>query len=195
MGIIAKLFSSLFGGGRNVIAETAGVFRENAEAGAVRSAEYNQAALAQYAAEYAPRNNRTWFDSLVDGLNRLVRPVITLSVLGVIPATMMWPEEMAVAFAALALLPAGYWALVSIITSFYYGGRMQIKAQDFTKSINDAVARAPLMIENMRRLRNELTPGEAEDDSDDMAVELSTPEPDTENRAISEWREEQGQSQ
>lgn len=39
MGIIAKLFSSLFGGGRNVIAETAGVFRENAEAGAVRSAE------------------------------------------------------------------------------------------------------------------------------------------------------------
>ena len=52
MGLIGKIFFGLFGGGRNVIAETAGVLRENSEAGAQRQAEYAQAALAQYAAEF-----------------------------------------------------------------------------------------------------------------------------------------------
>ena len=49
---------------------------------------------------------------------------------------MIWPEGAAVAFAALALLPAGYWALVTVIIGFYFGGRMQLKAQDFQNPCN-----------------------------------------------------------
>jgi len=188
MGVISKALSVLFGGGRNVATEVAGIFRENAERTAARDHEYNSAALAQYAAEFHARQNRTLFDSLVDGLNRLARPLITLTALGVIPAVVIWPEELAVAFSALALLPTGYWALVSIIIGFYYGGRMQIKAQNFERSVTEAAARAPQVIENMRRLRNELSPGEAVDDSPELVTEIVTDLPTTENQAVLDWR-------
>ncbi|QAX31321.1 3TM-type holin [Leisingera sp. NJS204] len=178
------LIQWLFGGGAKqiggVIEQVGGVFRPNAEASAARAHEADAAALSQYAAEFQVRQQRTWFDSLMDGLNRMVRPVITLTVLGVIPAVMLWPEQMAVAFAALALLPTGYWALVSVITGFYYGGRMQLKAQDFTRSVSDAVARAPQVIENMRRLRDHLTPGEAKN--------FETIPSCAENAAVAAWR-------
>ena len=47
MGLIDGLFGLLFGGGRNVIRETAEVFRVNAESDASREAAYRAAALAQ----------------------------------------------------------------------------------------------------------------------------------------------------
>ncbi|MEM7295815.1 MAG: 3TM-type holin [Pseudomonadota bacterium] len=185
------LLKWLFGGGArqvgSVVEQVGGVFRPNAEAAAARAHAYDNAALSQYAAEFHPRQSRTWFDSLVDGLNRLARPVITASVLGIIPAVMLWPEKAAIAFASLALLPTGYWALVSIIIGFYYGGRMQIKAQDFERSVSEAVARAPAVIENIQRLRDHLTPEEAADDDPELAVELSGELPTTDNRAVADW--------
>ena len=96
-------------------------------------------------------------DGLVDGLNRLVRPVITFGLLGILPAVVIWPEGAAVAFAALALLPAGYWALVTVIIGFYFGGRMQLKAQNFQKSVQSAADRAPEVIANIKRVRTELS--------------------------------------
>ena len=64
-------------------------------------------------------------------LNRLVRPMITFGLLGILPAVIIWSERATIAFAALPLLPAGYWALVTVIIRFYFGGRMQLKVQDF----------------------------------------------------------------
>jgi hypothetical protein len=77
--------------------------------------------------------------------------------LGILPAVVIWPEGAAVAFAALALLPAGYWALVTVTIGFYFGGRMQLKAQDFQKSVQSAADRAPEVIANIKRLRTELS--------------------------------------
>jgi hypothetical protein len=133
------------------------VFKPNAEASEARGHAYDGAALAQYAAEFAhPR--RGWFDGLVDGLNRLVRLVITFGLLGILPAVVIWPEGAAIAFAALALLPAGYWALVTVIIGSYFGGRMQLKAQDFQKSVQSAADRAPEVIANIKRLRTASPP-------------------------------------
>lgn len=189
MGMIAKLAGFFFGGGRNVIAQTAEVFRPNAEAASQRGHEYNSAALAQYAAEFHARSNRTWFDSLVDGLNRLVRPVITITLLGVIPVTMAWPEHMAVALASLALLPAGYWALVSLITSFYYGGRMQLKSHEFHQSVAEAVARAPQVIENIENLRELFhdSPGVADTGTDADLAQDTTSAARFSNAAVIDW--------
>jgi hypothetical protein len=39
MGLITSLMQFLFGDGRNVVAETGQVFRENAETGAIRAAD------------------------------------------------------------------------------------------------------------------------------------------------------------
>ena len=38
MGLIGTILTTIFGGGRNVVAETVGTFRENAENGAERDA-------------------------------------------------------------------------------------------------------------------------------------------------------------
>ena len=67
MGMIGSLFATLFGGNRNVIRETVEVFRPNAEAEEQRLSIKEQAALAQFAAEFsAPRKGL--FDRFVEAL-------------------------------------------------------------------------------------------------------------------------------
>ena len=188
------LISWIFGGGAkhaaSAVETVAGAFKPNAEASDARGHEYAKAALAQYAAEFAhPR--RGWFDGLVDGLNRLVRPVITLSLVGVLPVTMIWPEETAVAISALALLPETYWASLSVIIGFYFVGRMQLKSQDFKRSIQEAVARAPEVIANIKRLRTALSPNEAADDDPELALELAQGL-GSDNPALLDWVQTKG---
>ena len=90
MGMIGSLFATLFGGNRNVIRETVEVFRPNAEAEEQRLSIKEQAALAQFAAEFAaPRKGL--FDRFVDGLNRLPRPALALGTLGLFVAAMIDP--------------------------------------------------------------------------------------------------------
>jgi len=123
-----SLVGALFGGGRNVVAETAGIFAPNAEASAQRAAESQAAALAQYAAEFHERAQRAWLDVVADGLNRLVRPVVTLGLFAPIVMTLRDPEGMIRVWTAIATLPPGYWAIVGIVLPFYFGGRMQVKS-------------------------------------------------------------------
>lgn len=140
--MVGRLINFMFGGGRNAIVETAEVFRENAEAGAQRDADYRQAALAQYGQEFHRRNNRTWLDAFADALNRLIRPILTIAALYPLVATVRDPETMGKVWEALATLPNGYWALLGIIIPFYFGGRMQTKALDASmfKSAAEAVS-------------------------------------------------------
>jgi len=48
MGLIGDLLTLLFGGGRNVLVETLGAVRENAEPGAERDAKSRSEALSQF---------------------------------------------------------------------------------------------------------------------------------------------------
>ncbi len=131
---IANLFA---GGGVRHVAEAAtsigGMFGVHKERQAVRDGAYRQAALGQYAAEFQPQAYRTWFDSLVDGLNRLIRPVLTITLVSAIPVALVSPQSVDLAFAALASLPDAYWMVLSLVLGFYFGGRMQLKAQDFRR--------------------------------------------------------------
>jgi len=138
-----SLLGAIFGQGRNVIAETAEVFRPNAENDAQRVADAQAAALAQYAAEFGPRANRTWLDALADGLNRLVRPVLTLALFAPVVLTVRDPERMARVWTALATMPDGYWAVAGIVLPFYFGGRMQVKSLEAGqfRAAAEAVAR------------------------------------------------------
>ena len=72
MGIVENLVTLLFGGSRNAVTETVEMFRENAEKLAVRGSEAQAAALAQFGAEFGLAD-RSGFDRLIDGLNRLPR--------------------------------------------------------------------------------------------------------------------------
>ena len=75
MGLIEKFLTLIFGSGRNAVAETAEVFRVNADASDARHAEIQSAALAQLAAEFH-RPRAGWYDRFIDGLNRIPRPAM-----------------------------------------------------------------------------------------------------------------------
>jgi hypothetical protein len=79
--------------------------------------------MQQFMAEFGPRENRTKWDSLVDGLNRLPRPVITFGVVGLFAYCMVDPEGFAAAMVALALMPEYGWAMMATVIVFWFGGK------------------------------------------------------------------------
>lgn len=152
MGLIDGLFGLLFGGGRNVIKETAEVFRENAEAAGARDAEIRSAVLAQFAAEFAhPR--QSWFDQLIDGLNRIPRPALALGTLGLFISAMLDPIWFASRMQGIALVPEPLWWLLGAIVSFYFGARHQAKGHEFQRSIAQTILSASEVRDNIAALR------------------------------------------
>ncbi len=134
MGLIGQIMSAIFGDGRNVVAETVQVFRENAENGAVRDADAKAAALAQLTAEFA-RDRKGWFDRLIDGLNRLPRPMLALGTIGLFVSAMSNPVWFAARMQGIATVPEPLWWLMGAIVSFYFGARHQVKGQEFQRQI------------------------------------------------------------
>ncbi|ABV93498.1 putative carboxylesterase [Dinoroseobacter shibae DFL 12 = DSM 16493] len=143
MGVIERVFSFVFGGGRNVVKDTVEVFRENAEAGAQREHALTTGALAQFAAEFAG-NRASRFDRVIDGLNRVPRPALAFGTLGLFVSAMTDPDWFAARMAGMALVPEPLWWLLGAIVSFYFGARHQSKTQDFQRSIANTVAMARL---------------------------------------------------
>ncbi len=188
MGLIARIFSGLFGGGRNVIAETAHVFREDAEAGAQRRADYAQAALAQYAAEFH-HAQRGRFNHFMDGLNRLPRPLMVVATFALFASAMFDPIWFAERMQGLALVPEPLWWLAGTIVAFYFGGRFQIKSQEFQRSAAHAAAMVPQVLDNISRLRQlrHDSPGVAKTDND-AALTISLIQ-STDNAAVTEWKQ------
>jgi hypothetical protein len=130
MGMINGLWALLFGNGRNVIAETAGAFQENAENAAIRAAMARSDALQQFASEFGiARQGR--FDRFIDGLNRLPRPAMAFGTVGLIVSAMVAPDWFSARMAGLALVPEPLWWLMGAIISFYFGARYQAKSLEF----------------------------------------------------------------
>lgn len=113
------------------IETVAGVFTTNKEKDAQRGVDEQMALLRAYQAEFNQRQNRNWVDSLADGFNRLVRPLIVTLVLFIFIIAYFSPEHLASITLAMSAIPDGYWALLSVIVAFYFGGRMQLKSQAF----------------------------------------------------------------
>lgn len=190
MGLIARLLQGLFGGGRNVVAETAEVFRENAEAGAQRVAEYDQAALAQFMAEFQhARKGR--FDRFMDGLNRLPRPLTVLALFWLFTLAAVNPIWFAEIMTALALVPEPLWWCMGTVVTFYFGGRMQeklLQSRHTLKGVADKLPQTLRQIEEIREL-NHTSPGVADSGPDaDLTLSATVP---SENPALDEWRNTQ----
>jgi len=165
MGLIDRAMALLFGSGRNVVAETAEVFRVNAEARDAREAGLRGEALAQFGAEFA-KARRSRFDRLMDGLNRLPRPALALGTLGLFVSAMWDPEWFGARMQGLALVPEPMWWLLTAIVGFYFGARHQTKGQEFRRDIAAVVAAASAV--------RTIAPDERHGD---------------ENPALSEWRQ------
>lgn len=179
----------IFGGGRNIIAETTEIFRENAEAGAQREAAYAQAALAQHASEFQ-HARKGQFDRFVDGLNRLPRPMMVVATFLLFASAMFDPIWFAERMQGLALVPEPLWWLAGTIVTFYFGGRFQVKSQEFQRFAAQATAAVPQVIDNITRLRTlrHDSPGIADTGKDaKLSVEVVEP---SGNAALDVYRQQ-----
>ena len=130
----------------------AGVFTTNKEKEAQRSADEQMALLKAYQAEFNHRENRTWVDAVADGFNRLIRPFIVTLVIAIFIVAYISPTHLAEISQAMMVIPEGYWTLLSIIIAFYFGGRMQLKSQQFKFSETQAQA-VKQLIETKKEFR------------------------------------------
>lgn len=142
MGLISGIMGLLFGNSRNVLVETAQVFRPNAEASAIRDADAKDASLQQFVAEFAQLPQGI-FDRIVNALNRLPRPMLALGTIWLFVMAMVNPERFAAGMAGLALVPEPLWWLMGAIVSFYFGARHQAKEQDFQRQLAAGLLRQP----------------------------------------------------
>ncbi len=187
MGLIDIVLGALFGGGRNVIRETAEVFRENAETGSERSYDVQLEAMGQHGDEFK-RSGKGRFDQFMDGVNRLPRPLLALGTLGLFVSAMVSPLWFAERMQGIALVPEPLWWLLGVVVSFYFGARHQIKAQQFQRELVHTMARVPQVTENIRAIR-ELrgTEKDVAATDGDVALELAVTKPDA-NPALEAWR-------
>lgn len=189
MGLIGNIFGMLFGGGRNLVTDTIETFRPNAEAQSKRGHDLDSAAMAQLAAEFHARGKRGWFDQLMDGINRLPRPMLVFSVFGLLAWTAVDPIEAAKVFTSWAIIPVEFWYVVLAIVTFYFGGRHQVKAQDMQARLIQVAAGVPMVMEAISGLDDlhDASPGVADTGTDTGLSETSIL-PST-NAAVSAWQE------
>lgn len=153
MGLIGRIFGLVFGDGRNVVVETAQMFRENAENAAVRESAVKQSAMRQFSNEFT-HSKSNWFDRVMDALNRLPRPLLAYGTIGLFVSAMVDPIWFASRMTGIALVPDPLWWLMGAIVSFYFGARHQAHSQDFQRSIARTLAYVPEVIENVTALED-----------------------------------------
>ncbi len=124
MGVISNLF-----GGATAISSVSGAVRDVAEVftpSATKqmelSAEAQMAALRQLGAEYADPG-LGWFDRMVNGLNRLPRPLLAFGTLGLFVYAMIDPVSFGARMVGLNLVPDPLWWLLGAVVGFYFGAR------------------------------------------------------------------------
>ena len=86
------------------------------------SAEAQLAALRQLGEEYQ-HPALGWFDRMVDGLNRLPRPLLAFGTIGLFVYAMIDPVAFATRMVGLNAVPEPLWWLLGAIVAFYFGAR------------------------------------------------------------------------
>jgi hypothetical protein len=124
MGVIGRVIGgpgavSALGTAAKGVAE---VFTPSATRRMELSAEAQMAALQQLGEEYQ-HPALSWFDRMVNGLNRLPRPCLAFGTLGLFSYAMVDPEAFAQRMVGLNAVPEPLWWLLGAIVAFYFGAR------------------------------------------------------------------------
>lgn len=86
------------------------------------SAEAQMAALRQLGEEYQ-HPALSWFDRMVNGLNRMPRPMLAFGTLGLFTYAMVDPVAFQQRMVGLNAVPEPLWWLLGAIVAFYFGAR------------------------------------------------------------------------
>lgn len=94
-----------------------------------QDADARAAIYSQFGQEF--RENRNWFDSLVDGLNRLPRPLFAYGTMYLFGLCWVDPVTFAEGARNLVLVPKEMWIILGAIIVFFFGGRMHEKFGEY----------------------------------------------------------------
>lgn len=128
LGLLAPVFDKILGIGSDLVdgkikkeeamAQLAALVEEGQQA--AEKARYDQ-----YSSEYTVPTN--WFDSFVNGMNRLIRPTVAFGLFATLPWMLWYASVDAQGFSQFAdafnLIPTLYWALFISVFGFYFGFR------------------------------------------------------------------------
>jgi len=124
MGLMSRVLGNA--GGVRAVGEAATdiaeVFRPNATRRMELSAEAQRAALTAQGDEFQYARDGL-FDRLVNGINRLPRPMLAFGTLGLFVFAMTNPEAFSERMVGLVAVPEPLWWLLGAIVSFYFGAR------------------------------------------------------------------------
>lgn len=82
----------------------------------------------QFAAEFG--HSKTWWDSLIDGLNRLPRPFMTFGTIYLFAYCWVSPEDFIKGATALQAMPKEGWYILAAIVTFWFAAKLP---KDFGK--------------------------------------------------------------
>lgn len=142
MGVIGALLGNpgsvqAVGAAASSVAE---VFTPNATKKMERAHEAYIAALDEHGEEFKHARAGS-FDAVVNGLNRLPRPMLALGTLSLFAYAMVDPVNFAQRMVGLGYVPEPLWWLLGAIVSFYFGAR---EAHYFRARGSAAPAPAPV---------------------------------------------------
>lgn len=190
MGLIGRILglgSSVQGVGRTV-SDVAEVFVGNRADRDAHAHEQFTTVIEQFGAEFA-KVGTTRFDSFVNGLNRLPRPLLALSTFALFGYAMAAPEGFAVRMESLALVPEPLWWLLGAIVSFYFGAR-ELHYRRVAPPVAQAVKLAGPPARLMAAPMGQLSAAEETPEAAAAPARSRAADPDY-NAALEEWRSAQ----
>lgn len=119
MGPLGTLFG--LSDAARAVSDVAEVFVGNEAERDAAAAVAREAALEQHAREFASRPGR--FDAVMNGMNRLPRPILAFGTLGLFVYAMVDPAGFGERMRGLQHVPEPLWWLLGAIVSFYFGAR------------------------------------------------------------------------
>ena len=147
------------------------------------------AATNAQAAEFQYRGKRTWFDSLIDGINRLPRPIIAFGCIGLFVWCIYDPAEFSIAMTALAIMPEWLAIVIGQVILLYMGGRM-LNDWKIGKGANAEQVRQVLALQNeVRAVKEQMRPEPKAHElaEEDYAAEIADTSKPMSNAAIERW--------
>lgn len=174
-GIAGGAAGGILGGANEIIKTVAG---DKAAAEEFLHEEY-QTLQQGYQAEFtASRANRTKWDSFVDGLNRLPRPMMTFGCIGLFVWAAVDPPNFTASMVGLQAVPEVMWWILWTIVAFWFGSRILQNAP---------VKFTPVDAERLKQIQQAQRNAQVEANYDRVLQDTSKPLP---NWAILKWNRE-----
>lgn len=187
--MLSKLLQTVIGGGAQAVAGAITPFTgdkvqdENSRHGEML------ARFQQFGAEFVDRQNRTWWDSFIDGLNRLPRPAMALGVIGIFVWASADPVGFAAAAQAWALIPDEMWIVLGAVITFFFGDRTLLAARRSRGPTPDQVQ---AVLDTRRKLAVMRTEAQASVDPDRYEREMADKDAPLSDAVIREWNRRHG---